>query len=49
MTLLGGDLRGPQAGFLVQGEFAFTYRDFRRIAALLHGAAGYPEVHVISR
>jgi chemotaxis protein methyltransferase CheR len=40
MTLLGGEIRGARDGFLVEGEFAFTHRDFRRIAALLHGAAG---------
>ena len=40
MTLAGGEIRGAPGGFLVKGELSFTQRDFRRIAALLHGAAG---------
>jgi chemotaxis protein methyltransferase CheR len=30
----------PQAESMVQGEFAFTEADFRRIAAMVHGDAG---------
>jgi chemotaxis protein methyltransferase CheR len=40
MSSLGGDIRQDLAGFLVEGEFAFTQSDFRRIAALMHGEAG---------
>ncbi|MEO6377029.1 MAG: protein-glutamate O-methyltransferase [Caulobacteraceae bacterium] len=48
MTAVVGDSFGPAGGSLVAGEFPFTARDFRRIASLIHGAAGIslPETKV---
>lgn len=40
MNAVVGDGLGAAAGSLVAGEFPFTARDFRRIAGLIHGAAG---------
>ena len=40
MTAAPGDSLGLSEGCLVEGEFTFTYRDFRRIAGFLHGEAG---------